>query len=85
MRLLDNRPAVSDWRKYDIAFGCRIVFCLLAVSASHVGPRSGAWAGSNAGRQADLAGIEKFHQLPDGSWKAFRGAVQLNELVRASR
>ncbi|HEX2524301.1 MAG TPA: nuclear transport factor 2 family protein [Terriglobia bacterium] len=39
-----------------------IVFCQLAVFASHVGQGSGASAGSNAGRQADLAGIEKFHQ-----------------------
>ena len=39
-----------------------VVFCLLAVLASHVGQGSDASAGSNAGRQADLAGIEKFHQ-----------------------
>ena len=39
-----------------------VVFCLLAVLASHVGQGSGASAGSNTGRQADLAGIEKFHQ-----------------------
>ena len=39
-----------------------VVFCLLTVLASHVGQGSGASAGSNAGRQADLAGIEKFHQ-----------------------
>jgi ketosteroid isomerase-like protein len=39
-----------------------VVFCLLAVLASHVVQRSGASAGSNARRQADLAGIEKFHQ-----------------------
>ena len=39
-----------------------VVFCLLAVLASHVGQGSGASAGSNAGRQADLAGIEKLHQ-----------------------
>ncbi|HET6891460.1 MAG TPA: nuclear transport factor 2 family protein [Pyrinomonadaceae bacterium] len=39
-----------------------VVSCLLAVLASHVVQRSGASAGSNAGRQADLAGIEKFHQ-----------------------
>src|SRR6266496_1347759 len=39
-----------------------VVFCLLTVLASHVGQGSGASAGSNAGRQADLASIEKFHQ-----------------------
>jgi hypothetical protein len=39
-----------------------VVFCLLAVLASHVVQRSGASAGSNARRQANLAGIEKFHQ-----------------------
>ena len=39
-----------------------VVFCALAVLASHVVQGSGASAGSNAGRQADLAGIEKFHQ-----------------------
>lgn len=39
-----------------------VVSCLLAVLASHVVQRSGASAGSNAGRQAELAGIEKFHQ-----------------------
>jgi ketosteroid isomerase-like protein len=39
-----------------------VVFCLLTVLASHVGQGSGASAGSNALRQADLAGIEKFHQ-----------------------
>jgi ketosteroid isomerase-like protein len=39
-----------------------VVFCLLTVLASHVGQGSRASAGSNAGRQADLAGIEKFHQ-----------------------
>jgi ketosteroid isomerase-like protein len=38
------------------------VFCALTVLASHVGQGSDASAGSNAGRQADLAGIEKFHQ-----------------------
>ena len=35
-----------------------IVFCLLAVLASHVVQGSGASAGSNAARQADLAGCE---------------------------
>ena len=39
-----------------------VVFCALAVLASHVVQGSGASAGSNAGRQADLASIEKFHQ-----------------------
>jgi ketosteroid isomerase-like protein len=39
-----------------------VVFCLLTVLASHVGQGSGASAGSNARRQADLAGIEKLHQ-----------------------
>jgi ketosteroid isomerase-like protein len=39
-----------------------VVFCALAVLASHVVQGSGPSAGSNAGRQADLAGIEKFHQ-----------------------
>lgn len=39
-----------------------VVFCPLAVFASHAVQGSGASAGSNAGRQADLAGIEKLHQ-----------------------
>lgn len=39
-----------------------VVFCLLTVLASHAGQGSGASVGSNAGRQADLAGIEKLHQ-----------------------
>ena len=39
-----------------------VVFCLLAVLASHVGQESDASAGSNAKRQADLAGIERLHQ-----------------------
>jgi len=39
-----------------------VVFCSLAVLVSHVVQGSGASAGSNADRQADLAGIEKFHQ-----------------------
>ena len=39
-----------------------VVFCLLPVLASHVVQRSGASAGSNADREADLANIEKFHQ-----------------------
>jgi len=39
-----------------------VVFCALAVLASHVVQGSSASAVSNAGRQADLAGIEKFHQ-----------------------
>ena len=39
-----------------------VVFCPLAVFASHVVQGSGASVGSNAGRQADLASIEKFHQ-----------------------
>jgi ketosteroid isomerase-like protein len=39
-----------------------VVFCALAVLASHVVQGSGQSGGSNAGRQADLAGIEKFHQ-----------------------
>ena len=39
-----------------------VVFSLLAGLASHVGQGSGASAGSNARRQADLAGIEKLHQ-----------------------
>ena len=39
-----------------------VVFCALAVLASHVVQGSGASAGSDAGRQADLAGIEKLHQ-----------------------
>ena len=39
-----------------------VVFCPLAVFASHVVQGSGASVGSNGGRQADLAGIEKFHQ-----------------------
>jgi ketosteroid isomerase-like protein len=38
-----------------------VVFCLLAVLASHVVQRSGASAESNADR-SDLANIEKFHQ-----------------------
>jgi ketosteroid isomerase-like protein len=39
-----------------------VLFCPLAVLATHVVQGSGAAAGSNAGRQADLAGIEKFHK-----------------------
>ena len=39
-----------------------VVFCLLTVLANHVGQGSGTSAGSNAGRQADLAGIEKLHE-----------------------
>src|SRR4029453_10556030 len=39
-----------------------VLFCPLAVLATHVVQGSGASAVSNAGRQADLAGIEKFHQ-----------------------
>jgi ketosteroid isomerase-like protein len=39
-----------------------VVFCPLAVLASHVFQGSGASAGSLALRQADLTGIEKFHQ-----------------------
>lgn len=39
-----------------------VVLCALAVLASHVVHGSRASAGSNARRQADLAGIEKFHQ-----------------------
>lgn len=39
-----------------------VVFCPLAVLASHVFQGSGASAGSLALRQADLAGIEKLHQ-----------------------
>ena len=42
-----------------LAFG---VFCSWAVLASQVVQGSGASAGSNALSQADLAGIEKFHQ-----------------------
>jgi hypothetical protein len=52
---------VSDWRKYEIAFGRRRVLsagCL----ASYVVQGSDAPAGSNALRQADLASIEKFHK-----------------------
>ncbi|HTG92338.1 MAG TPA: DUF4440 domain-containing protein, partial [Pyrinomonadaceae bacterium] len=39
-----------------------VVFCLLAVLASHVVQRSDASAVSNADRQADSASIEKLHQ-----------------------
>src|SRR5207245_2478836 len=39
-----------------------VAFCTSAVLASHVVQGSGASAGSAAGRQADLAGIEKLHQ-----------------------
>ena len=39
-----------------------VVFCPLVLLASHVVQGSGALAGSDTGRQADLAGIEKFHQ-----------------------
>ena len=39
-----------------------VVFCPLAVVASHVVQGSGPSAGSAAGRQADSTGIEKFHQ-----------------------
>ncbi|HET6668870.1 MAG TPA: DUF4440 domain-containing protein [Pyrinomonadaceae bacterium] len=56
-----------------------VVFCLLAVLASHVGQGSGASAGSNAGRQADLAGIEKFHQR-DIAATLSRNPVALTDL-----
>ena len=39
-----------------------VVFCSLAVLASHVVQESGASEGSNVMRRADLAGIEKFHK-----------------------
>ena len=39
-----------------------VVFCLFAVFGESVGQGSGASAGSNTGRQVDLAGIEKFRQ-----------------------
>jgi uncharacterized protein (TIGR02246 family) len=39
-----------------------VVFCALAILEGHVIQGSGASAGSDAGRQADLAGIEKLHQ-----------------------
>ena len=39
-----------------------VVFCAVAVLAGHVIQGAGASAGSDAGRQADLAAIEKFHQ-----------------------
>src|SRR6266545_602136 len=39
-----------------------VVFCSLAVLASHVVQGSGAPAGTDALRQADLAGIEKLHK-----------------------
>jgi hypothetical protein len=48
-----------------------LVFCPLAVLASHVVQGSGASAGSNAGRQADLAGIEKFHQRDTAATPCF--------------
>jgi ketosteroid isomerase-like protein len=38
------------------------VFCALAISPSHVVQGSGASAGSDAARKADLAGIEKLRQ-----------------------
>jgi hypothetical protein len=56
-----------------------VVFCLLAVLASHVVQGSDASAGSNAGRQADLAGIEKFHQR-DIAATLSRDPVALTEL-----
>ena len=43
-----------------------VVFYLLAVLSSHVVQGSGASAGNNVGRQADLAGIEKFHHVSAG-------------------
>ena len=39
-----------------------VVFCALAVPAGRVVQGPGASAGSDAGRQADLTGIEKLHQ-----------------------
>jgi ketosteroid isomerase-like protein len=56
-----------------------VVFCLLTVLARHVGQGSGASAGSNAGRQADLAGIEKFHQR-DIAATLSRNPVALTDL-----
>ena len=56
-----------------------VVFCLLGVLTSHVVQRSGAYAGSNADRQADLAGIEKFHQR-DIAATLSRDAVALTNL-----
>src|SRR6266496_2780758 len=38
MRLLDNRPGVSDWREYEIAFGCRRVLPVDCLGES-CGPR----------------------------------------------
>lgn len=56
-----------------------VVSCLLTVLASHVGQGSGASAESNAGRQADLAGIEKFHQR-DIAATLLRDPVALTDL-----
>ena len=55
-----------------------VVFCALAVLASHVVQGSGASAGSDAGRQADLAGIEKLHQQ-DIAATLSRDAVALTD------
>ena len=56
-----------------------VVFCALTVLASHVVQGSGASAGSNAERQADLAGIEKFHQR-DIAGTLSRDPVALTDL-----
>jgi ketosteroid isomerase-like protein len=56
-----------------------VVFCSLAVLASHVVKGSSASAESNAGRQADLAGIEKLHQQ-DIAATISRDPVALTEL-----
>ena len=56
-----------------------IVVCPLAVLAIYVVQGSGASAGSNAGRHADLAGIEKFHQR-DVSATLSRDPVALTNL-----
>src|SRR6266540_4736126 len=56
-----------------------VVFCSLAVLASHVVQGSGAPAGTDALRQADLAGIEKFHQR-DIAATLSRDTVALTDL-----
>ena len=56
-----------------------VVFCSLVVLASHVVQGSGPSAGSNAGRQADLAGIEKFHKQ-DMAATLSRDPVALTDL-----
>src|SRR5512138_1993642 len=56
-----------------------VVFCSFAVLVSHVIQGSGAPARTDAQRQADLAGIEKFHQQ-DIAATLSRDPVALSDL-----